>query len=76
MGVRVNCVVPDWIATERAVAELAGMSEEVRAATPAPIRMEEAADAVVACIGDDRMAGRVTCCGAESLAACWTRSTR
>jgi NAD(P)-dependent dehydrogenase (short-subunit alcohol dehydrogenase family) len=24
MGVRVNCVVPDWIATKRAVAELPG----------------------------------------------------
>ena len=59
MGVRVNCVVPDWIATERAVAELAGMSQQVRAATPAPIPLEEVADAVVECICDDRLAGRV-----------------
>jgi NAD(P)-dependent dehydrogenase (short-subunit alcohol dehydrogenase family) len=59
MNVRVNCVVPDWIATERAVAELAGMGEEVRAATPAPIPLDEVADAVAGCIRDDRMAGRV-----------------
>jgi NAD(P)-dependent dehydrogenase (short-subunit alcohol dehydrogenase family) len=59
MGVRVNCVVPDWIATERTVAELAGMREQVRAVTPAPIPLEEVADAVAACIGDDRLAGRV-----------------
>jgi NAD(P)-dependent dehydrogenase (short-subunit alcohol dehydrogenase family) len=59
MGVRVNCVVPDWIATERAVAELAGMSQAVRAATLAPIPPEEVADAVVECIRDDRLAGRV-----------------
>jgi NAD(P)-dependent dehydrogenase (short-subunit alcohol dehydrogenase family) len=59
MGVRVNCVAPDWLATERAVAELAGMTQEARSATPAPIPLEEVADAVVECIGDDRMAGRV-----------------
>lgn len=59
MGVRVNCVVPDWLATERAVAELAGMRPEERAATLAPIPLEEVADAVVACIRDEGMAGRV-----------------
>jgi NAD(P)-dependent dehydrogenase (short-subunit alcohol dehydrogenase family) len=59
MGVRVNCVVPDWLATERAVAELAGMPPEVRAATLAPIPLEDVADAVVACIRDEGMAGRV-----------------
>ena len=73
MGVRVNCVVPDWIATERTVAELAGMREQVRAVTPAPIPLEEVADAVAACIGDDRLAGRVMVLCAGSLAACWTR---
>jgi NAD(P)-dependent dehydrogenase (short-subunit alcohol dehydrogenase family) len=30
-GVRVNCVVPDWIATERAQGELAAMTAEARA---------------------------------------------
>lgn len=59
IGVRVNCVVPDWLATERAVVELAGMPQEVRAATLAPIPLEDVADAVVACIRDEGMAGRV-----------------
>jgi NAD(P)-dependent dehydrogenase (short-subunit alcohol dehydrogenase family) len=59
IGVRVNCVVPDWLATERAVVELAGMPQEVRAATLAPIRLEDVADAVMACIRDEGMAGRV-----------------
>jgi NAD(P)-dependent dehydrogenase (short-subunit alcohol dehydrogenase family) len=37
-GVRVNCVVPDWIRTERAEAELAAMTAEQRAAAPEPGR--------------------------------------
>ena len=37
MGVRVNCVVPDWIATDRAQIELAGMTARDRADLPAPV---------------------------------------
>src|SRR5918995_221692 len=33
-GVRVNCVVPDWLLTEPAREELAAMSAEQRAAAP------------------------------------------
>jgi NAD(P)-dependent dehydrogenase (short-subunit alcohol dehydrogenase family) len=58
-GVRVNCVVPDWIATERARAELARMTPEQRDAAPAPIAMEDVAAAVVAFVRDDALAGRV-----------------
>ena len=58
-GVRVNCVVPDWILTERARDELAAMSEAERAAAPEPIPMEEVADAVVALLRDETLAGRV-----------------
>jgi NAD(P)-dependent dehydrogenase (short-subunit alcohol dehydrogenase family) len=59
IGVRVNCVVPDWILTERAQAEIAAMSAAQRAAAPEPVRMEDVADAVVALIRDDALAGRV-----------------
>jgi NAD(P)-dependent dehydrogenase (short-subunit alcohol dehydrogenase family) len=59
MGVRVNCVVPDWILTERAEAELARMSAAERAAAPVPLPMETVADAVVTFARDDGLAGRV-----------------
>ena len=58
-GVRVNCIVPDWILTERAQAELAAMSAEERAAAPEPLPLDEVADAVVALIRDESLAGRV-----------------
>jgi NAD(P)-dependent dehydrogenase (short-subunit alcohol dehydrogenase family) len=59
LGGRVNCVVPDWILTERAQRELAGMSDQERAAAPTPIPMDEVADAVVRCISDDALEGRI-----------------
>jgi NAD(P)-dependent dehydrogenase (short-subunit alcohol dehydrogenase family) len=59
MGVRVNCVVPDWILTERAHAEIAGMTERERAAAPVPLPMEDVAAAVVRLIRDDALTGRV-----------------
>jgi NAD(P)-dependent dehydrogenase (short-subunit alcohol dehydrogenase family) len=59
MNVRVNCVVPDWIATERALQELEGMSAEERAKLPSPIPMEEVADAVIRLIRENHLAGRV-----------------
>jgi NAD(P)-dependent dehydrogenase (short-subunit alcohol dehydrogenase family) len=51
-GVRVNCVVPDWVATERVTAQ-------ERATTPSPIPLETVADAVLRLIRDDTLAGRV-----------------
>jgi NAD(P)-dependent dehydrogenase (short-subunit alcohol dehydrogenase family) len=59
MQVRVNCVVPDWIATERGQAELVQMSASERAKAPPQVPMKEVAGAVVAFIHDDRLAGRV-----------------
>ena len=56
---RVTCVVPDWILTERAQGELARMSAAERAAAPVPLAMEEVADAVVALARDGSLAGRV-----------------
>jgi NAD(P)-dependent dehydrogenase (short-subunit alcohol dehydrogenase family) len=58
-GVRVNCVVPDWILTERAERELRAMTAEERAAAPIPLSPEDVADAVVELIRDDRLAGIV-----------------
>jgi NAD(P)-dependent dehydrogenase (short-subunit alcohol dehydrogenase family) len=59
MNVRVNCVVPDWIATERAQDELDRMTAPERAAAPVPVPMEEVADAVVELVRDDSVAGAV-----------------
>ena len=51
-GVRVNCVAPDWVATERLTpAELAS--------TPPPIPLDVVTDAVLALIRDDSAAGRL-----------------
>jgi len=58
-GVRVNCVVPDWILTERAVASLERMSAAERAAAPEPREPSEIADAVVSLVRDERLRGRV-----------------
>jgi NAD(P)-dependent dehydrogenase (short-subunit alcohol dehydrogenase family) len=49
-GVRVNCIVPDWVATER-------VTEEERATAPPPIPLETVADAVITLIRDDTLAG-------------------
>jgi NAD(P)-dependent dehydrogenase (short-subunit alcohol dehydrogenase family) len=67
-GVRVNCVVPDWTATEHIREEFARMSPEERAEArdgfgdPAPERLlepGEVADAIAGLIRDDSAAGKV-----------------
>jgi NAD(P)-dependent dehydrogenase (short-subunit alcohol dehydrogenase family) len=58
-GVRVNCIAPDWIATDRARAELAAMTDYERARAPTPIPLDDVADAVVELVRDDTLAGRV-----------------
>ena len=59
LGGRVNCVVPDWILTERAQQELREMTDAERAAAPIPIPMDDVADAVIRFIEDDSLEGRV-----------------
>ena len=58
-GVRVNCVVPDWIATDRALGELAAMTPEARAAEAPLVDPNELADAVVELVRDESLVGRV-----------------
>jgi NAD(P)-dependent dehydrogenase (short-subunit alcohol dehydrogenase family) len=50
-GIRVNCIVPDWVATER-------VSAEERATTPPPIPLATVAAGVIRLIRDDALAGR------------------
>ena len=70
-GVRVNCVVPDWIATDRALGELAAMTPEQRAAEAPLVDPDELADAVVELVRDESLAGRVmSCWRAASRGAC------
>ena len=67
-GVRVNCVVPDWIGTEATTASVAGLGPEARARAHVPARLtppEEIAGAVARFIADDGLAGRVLLCWCE-----------
>ena len=67
-GVRVNCVVPNWVLTERVAALLATMSvgEKARAHVPERLTtMAEIAGAVIRFIRDDSLAGRVMVCWTE-----------
>lgn len=59
MNVRVNCVVPDWVGTDRAYRELAAMTPDQRAAAPDPIPLSDLTDGVVELIRDERLAGRI-----------------
>jgi NAD(P)-dependent dehydrogenase (short-subunit alcohol dehydrogenase family) len=54
-GVRINCVSPGWILTERAEQELADMTPEARAAAPEPIPLDTVVDAVMRLIADDAL---------------------
>jgi NAD(P)-dependent dehydrogenase (short-subunit alcohol dehydrogenase family) len=56
-GVRVNCVVPDWVATERGVRERDALPIEERG--PALVPLEAVTDGVVRFVQDETLAGRV-----------------
>ena len=58
-GVRVNCVAPDWLATDRALAGLAALPAAERAAVAPPIPLSRLCDAVVELVEDDTATGRV-----------------
>jgi NAD(P)-dependent dehydrogenase (short-subunit alcohol dehydrogenase family) len=59
MNVRVNCVVPDWIETDRARGELERMTAAERAAAGPLVPMADVAAAVIAFVHDDDLAGRL-----------------
>jgi NAD(P)-dependent dehydrogenase (short-subunit alcohol dehydrogenase family) len=50
-GIRANCIVPDWIATER-------LTAEERASIPPPIPLATIADEIIRLVADDSLAGR------------------
>lgn len=58
-GVRVNCVVPDWIGLPRAHEELARMDDQQRARAPRLVAPEDVAAAVLRFLDDDALSGRV-----------------
>ncbi|MEV6851801.1 SDR family NAD(P)-dependent oxidoreductase [Actinoplanes sp. NPDC051411] len=58
-GVRVNCVVPDWVRTSRAEAELAAMTADERAAVPDPVPLPVLTGAVLELVGDATLSGQV-----------------
>lgn len=56
-GVRVNCVVPDWVATPRGLREREALPPADRG--PAMVPLETVTDAVVRFVTDETLAGRV-----------------
>ncbi len=67
VSVRVNCICPNWVATEKVRASMPQMTKEQRAAWHVPAidamaRPEDIADAVAYFLRDDSLAGRVMLC--------------
>jgi NAD(P)-dependent dehydrogenase (short-subunit alcohol dehydrogenase family) len=59
-GVRVNCIVPNWIGTPEVYEEIATMTREERAEVPAELTPPEAiAEAVLQFVEEETHAGRV-----------------
>jgi NAD(P)-dependent dehydrogenase (short-subunit alcohol dehydrogenase family) len=61
-GIRVNCIVPDWVATEEVKAYVDSLEPGVRRASGVPATLttlEEIASAVIRLITDESLSGRV-----------------
>lgn len=58
-NIRINCLVPDWVETERALQELAAMSEDEHAQMPPRVPLSQLCQEVVALIEDERASGRI-----------------
>ena len=61
-GIRVNCIVPDWVATEEVQAYFESLSPPERVANGVPkvlTSLDEIASAVVRLISDEALSGRV-----------------
>jgi NAD(P)-dependent dehydrogenase (short-subunit alcohol dehydrogenase family) len=55
--VRVNCVVPDWVGTERGIQERLSLPEDERG--PELVPLDTLTDAVVRFIEDNTLTGRI-----------------
>jgi NAD(P)-dependent dehydrogenase (short-subunit alcohol dehydrogenase family) len=64
LGIRVNCICPDWVDTpmSRRTRERMSPAEEAATVPPGILAPEEIADAAVELIRDDSLAGRVMSC--------------
>jgi NAD(P)-dependent dehydrogenase (short-subunit alcohol dehydrogenase family) len=62
-GVRVNCVAPDWVATERGIRERDALPQSERG--PEQVPLETLTDTVVRFVEDETLAGRVILLGRE-----------
>lgn len=61
-NIRVNCVIPGWIASHEVATYVASVSPEARQARGVPktlITLEQMADAVLGLIADDKLSGRL-----------------
>jgi NAD(P)-dependent dehydrogenase (short-subunit alcohol dehydrogenase family) len=61
-GIRVNCIVPDWVATEEVQAYFDSLSPEERVANGVPAvltSLDEVARAVIRLISDETLSGRI-----------------
>ncbi|GHO90114.1 2-deoxy-D-gluconate 3-dehydrogenase [Reticulibacter mediterranei] len=58
-NIRINCIVPDWVETERALQELAAMSETERTHMPPRVPLSQLCQEIVALIENERASGRV-----------------
>ena len=68
LNVRVNCLAPDWIATERAERHLSRLSDEQRRHAPQPIPLGVICDQVMECIRNDSLTGAVIVIGPDHSA--------
>jgi NAD(P)-dependent dehydrogenase (short-subunit alcohol dehydrogenase family) len=67
-NVRVNCLAPDWIATEAAQRQLSQLSAEQRRQTRQPIPLSIICDQVMECVRNDSLAGVVIVIGPDHSA--------
>ncbi|WP_460351868.1 SDR family NAD(P)-dependent oxidoreductase [Actinoallomurus acanthiterrae] len=58
--IRVNCLVPDWVATERAQREIAALPPEEQAGLAPLVELRTLCDEVIRLVRDDSAAGHVT----------------
>lgn len=63
-GIRVNCIVPDWLATPQVVEYVKGLTPEQREAQQVPplTPIDEVVEAVLRLVTDDALAARALVC--------------